>query len=156
MFMLWGGGNPTLTHVDIDKAKNGGYGYLAGFRWSDIIAVPNQIAQINNVSFDISDLALNWKHGTSVKTSGWKLTRLEGDSTKIRVSGNKIALIIVRSNTVNVDATLTFTKNGFSFRAKMNFQYKNNKFYYSIKDTIIKEDNQNLYNELYQNINWIV
>ena len=150
-----GGGEPTLTHVDKDKAQNGGYGYLARISWEDTIAVPNQICQLSNVSFGIADYTKYSKYGTPTYVSGWSLTNLEGDPNKIRYANKKIALIII-GNRVNVDTILTFTKNGFSFRAKVNFQYKNVKAYATIKETLIRGDNQALYDELYKNADWLV
>lgn len=153
-----GGGEPTLTHVDKNKAQNGGYGYLGKISWSRAIAVPNHICQLENVSYGIVDYTKYSKYGTLTYISGWKLTGLEADPTKIVLSNNSrdIGLLIMRSNTVNGDAILTFTKNGFSFRAKVNFQYKNGKVYYTIKEPLIRGDNQALYDELYKNADWLV
>lgn len=152
MFMLCGGG---LLYVDIEAAKNGGYGYFKGFSYSNFMFFPNQFARIEGVSFTIGDLAKFDKDGSYVNTSGWSWA-ISNDSRDVaRVNDRTIHVYAVNSMMTR-NITLIFTKNNFSFRAKMYMEYRGQKFSWRITDTIIKEDNKNLYNELYQNINWIL
>lgn len=155
MFMLWGGGEPTLTYVDKDKAKNGGYGYLKEFAYSKFMFFPNHFARIEGISFTIGDLAKYAKDGSRVNTSGWEWTGVSNNPNDVAKVGNNLHIYAVNSMMTR-DITLIFTKNNFSFRAKMYMKYQNPRLIWEITNTIIKEDNKNLYDELYQNINWIL
>ena len=155
MFMLWGGGEPTLTHVDIDKAQNGGYGYFKGFSYSKFMFFDNHFARIQGVSFTIGDLAKFYKDGSRVNTSGWSWVISNDPRDVAKVDNHTIHVYAVNSMMTR-NITLIFTKNNFSFRAKMYMEYRGQKFSWRITDTIIEENNKNLYDELYQNINWIL
>lgn len=154
MFMLWGGGEPTLTHVDIDKAQNGGYGYLKGFSYRKFSFFPNHFFRIEGVSFTIGDFAKYLKDGSRVNVSGWTWS-VGNDPRDVAKVDNNLHIYAVNSMMTR-NIILIFTKNNFSFRAKMYMKYTGGKLSWKITDTIIKEDNKNLYDELYQNINWIL
>lgn len=110
--------------------------------------------RIEGVSFTIGDFAKYLKDGSRVNVSGWTWS-VGNDYRDVAKDGNNLMIYAVNSMMTR-NIILIFTKNNFSFRAKMYVKYSGGNFSWQITDTIIQEDNQNLYNELNQNINWIL
>ena len=116
---------------------------------------PNQFARIEGVSFTIGDLAKFYKDGSRVNTSEWSWT-ISNDPRDVAKVNNRTIHVYAVNSMMTRNITLIFTKNNFSFRAKMYMKYTGGKLSWQITDTIIQQDNQNLYIELSQNINWIL
>ena len=152
MFMLCGGGG--LVYVDMEAVKNSCYGFLSGFSYNKLTFLFNRFLWIQGVGFTISDYVIYAKNGQHITSSGWQWTGFEGDANKIIRSGNNLALIAV-NNVGSASCYLTFSKQGYSFRAKLHLEYKASKFRWKIEETLVLGDNPQLYEELKQNASWL-
>ena len=124
-----GGGSQGLQYVDIEAAKNGGYGYLQ----------PNNYFSLNDNDLYVCDYVKFLKTGNGnpimVGISDWRITNKQSESP------------------FNTAIVLTFTHitSGFSFRASL----KQINRPWTVQRMLITEDNPQLYEELKQNASWL-
>lgn len=138
-----GGG---LTHVDIDKAKNGGYGYLAYY---NLRLVGGSGTQGRRQEYGIGDYVKYLKTGNG--------------NVKPYASGSVGMMIKPDWFPTNSQATsdgktiMTFThKLGYSFRAIVYWKrYSISSGEWVVDRGLITEDNPQLYEELKQNASWL-
>ena len=148
-----GGGG--LLYVDMEAVKNSCYGFLSGFSYNKLTFFPNQFLAIQGVGFTISDYVIYQKNKQHITSSGWQWTGFEGDANKVVRNRNNLLLITVNGNTGSGSCYLTFSKQGYSFRAKLHLKYKASKFRWKIEETLVLGDNPQLYEELKQNASWL-
>ena len=136
----------------MEAVKNSCYGFLSGFSYNKLTFLSNRFLWIQGVGFTISDYVIYAKNGQRITSSGWQWTGFEAN--KIIRSGNNLALI-AGNNVGSASCYLTFSKQGYSFRAKLHLEYKASKFSWKIEETLVLGDNPQLYEELKQNASWL-
>ena len=149
------GGAGGLLYVDMEAVKNSCYGFLSGFSYNKLSFFPNQFLSIQGVGFTISDYVIYQKNKQHITSSGWQWTGVQSNpSGRVAKNGNDLMVYGVNS-VASASCYLTFSKQGYSFRAKLHLEYKASKFSWKIEETLVLGDNPQLYEELKQNASWL-
>ena len=139
----------------MEAVKNSCYGFLSGFRYNELTYIRNRFLWIQGVGFTISDYVIYQKNKQHITSSGWQWTGFEGDTRKVARAGNDLVLFTPQTYIGIASCYLTFSKQGYSFRAKLHLEFKNPKFKWKIEETLVLGDNYELYKEITANASWL-
>lgn len=144
MFIV-GSSDNKLKYVDIEAARNGGYGYLDSFTLPDIFYIGDyvKLAKAGNIGTNNWYPIISTGKGDPVLVgqSNWELT-----DQKVINMPNILATYM--------NLTFTHTISGTSFRSVIYKSHPNSPWLHN--RPLVTEDNLELYKEINANASWLI